>query len=208
MEITSYLSDVYGPRLTGSPNIRKAGEWAIRRCRAGASPTRSSSRVGPFGRGWSNDRFVAHMTAPATATLIGYPKAWTPGTNGPIKAEAIFAALNSDRDLDNFRGKLKGKFVLTSAARPVTPHFEPEGRRYTDDELAARREQRGWSGRPRGRAWRSAAGRELRDQAHGVSRQRRRRRHDRAGPRRRRHRASCSRAARETQRIRRPFRRS
>ena len=148
MEITSYLTDVYGPRLTGSPNIRKAGEWAIKEMQGWGLANTKLEPWGPFGRGWSNDRFVAHMTAPATATLIGYPKAWTPGTNGPVKAEAIFAALNNDRDLDNFRGKLKGKFVLTAAARPVTPHFEPEGRRYTDDDLAARaRQQVGPGGR-------------------------------------------------------------
>jgi hypothetical protein len=90
---------------------------------------------GPFGRGWSNDRFVGHMLAPSVAPLIGYPKAWTPGTNGPVKAEAVLAVLNNDRDLDTYRGKLKGKLVLTVPARPVTAHFAPEGHRYTDAEL-------------------------------------------------------------------------
>jgi hypothetical protein len=141
MEITSYLTDVYGPRLTGSPNIRKAGEWAIKEMQGWGVVNTKLEPWGPFGRGWSNDRFVAHMTAPATATLIGYPKAWTPGANGPVKADAIFAPLNNERDLDNFRGKLKGKFVLTTPARAVTAHFEPEGRRYTDDDLETRARQ-------------------------------------------------------------------
>jgi len=147
MDITSDLTDVYGPRLTGSPNIRKAGEWAIKEMQGWGLTNTKLEPWGPFGRGWTNDRFVAQMIAPTTGTLIGYPKAWTPGTNGPIKADAIFAPLNNDRDLDNFRGKLKGKFVLTTAARGVTPHFEPEGRRYTDDDLAARARQQVGPGR-------------------------------------------------------------
>ena len=44
---------------------------------------RRTSRRGPFGRGWKNERFAAHMTlTPRAYPLIGYPKAWTPGTNG------------------------------------------------------------------------------------------------------------------------------
>ena len=82
MEIASYLTDVYGPRLTGSPEIRRAGEWAVKEMQSwGVANARLEPWTG-FGRGWTNERFAAHMTAPATATLIGYPKAWTPGTNG------------------------------------------------------------------------------------------------------------------------------
>ena len=148
MEMTSYLTDVYGPRLTGSPNIRKAGEWAVKEMQGWGLANTKLEPWGPFGRGWTNDHFSAHMTAPTTATLIGYPKAWTPGTNGSIKADAIFAPLDTERDLDNFRGKLKGKIVLTTAARSVEAHFEAQGRRYTDDELEARaRQQVGQFGR-------------------------------------------------------------
>lgn len=141
MDITSYLTDVHGPRLTGSPNIRAAGEWAVREMQSWGLANVKLEPWGPFGRGWTNDRFVGHMLAPSVGPLIGYPKAWTPGTNGPVKAEAIIALLNSDRDLDAFRGKLKGKYVLTAAVRPVTAHFDPEARRYTDAELAERARQ-------------------------------------------------------------------
>ena len=82
MEIASYLTDVYGPRLTGSPDIRRAGEWAVKELQSwGLANVKLEPWTG-FGRGWTNERFSAHMTAPATSTLIGYPKAWTPGTNG------------------------------------------------------------------------------------------------------------------------------
>src|SRR6187401_3172681 len=93
MEIASYLTDVYGPRLTGSPEIRRAGEWAVKELQSyGLANVRLEPWTG-FGRGWINERFSAHMTAPSTATLIGYPKAWTPGTDGVVKGEAIEALL-------------------------------------------------------------------------------------------------------------------
>jgi hypothetical protein len=141
MEITSYLTDVYGPRLTGSPNIRTAAEWAVKEMQGWGLANAKLEPWGPFGRGWTNDRFVGHMLAPSVTPLIGYPKAWTPGTNGPVKAEAVLAVLNNDRDLDTYRGGLKGKFVLTMPARAVAAHFEPEGHRYTDAELEDRARQ-------------------------------------------------------------------
>ena len=141
MEITSYLTDVHGPRLTGSPNIRAAGEWAIKQMQSWGLANAKLEPWGPFGRGWTNDRFVAHLVAPSASPLIGYPKAWTPSTNGPVKADAVMAELNTDRDLESFRGKLKGKYVLTMAPRNVTAHFDPEARRYSDAELAERARQ-------------------------------------------------------------------
>ena len=152
MEIASYLTDVYGPRLTGSPDIRRAGEWAVKELQSwGLANVKLEPWTG-FGRGWTNERFSAHMTAPATSTLIGYPKAWTPGTNGVVKGEAIVARLDSPSDLETWRGKLKGKFVLTAAARPVTPHFSPQAERFTDAELANLARQPVSSGRGRGGA--------------------------------------------------------
>ena len=100
MEIASYLTDVYGPRLTGSPDIRRAGEWAVKELQSWGLATVKLEPWTGFGRGWTNERFSAHMTAPATSTLIGYPKAWTPGTNGVVKGEAMVARLDSPSDLD------------------------------------------------------------------------------------------------------------
>jgi carboxypeptidase Q len=150
MEITSYLTDVYGPRLTGSANIRAAGEWAVKEMQGWGLSNVKLEPWGPFGRGWTNERFVAHMVAPSAATLIGYPKAWTPGTSGPLTAEAVLAVLATQRDLDSWRGKLRGKFVLTADARAVTAHFSPEAQRYTDEQLAQRAAQPVSPGQGRG----------------------------------------------------------
>src|SRR5262245_36332791 len=81
MEIESYLTDVYGPRLTNSPNFREAGEWAQKTMKEwGLANVHLESWR--FGRGWQNQRVVALALTPRAYPLIAYPKAWTPGTNG------------------------------------------------------------------------------------------------------------------------------
>jgi hypothetical protein len=158
MHIASYLTDVYGPRLTGSPNIRAAGDWAVKEMQGWGLANAKLEPWGPFGRGWTNERFVAHMLTPSAAPLIGFPKAWTPGLNGPVKAEAVVAILATDRDLESFRGKLRGKYVLTAPVRSVAAQFEPAGRRYTDAELAERARQTAAPSGRGGRATPSSAG--------------------------------------------------
>ena len=79
MDIISWLSDVNGPRLTGSPGFRKSGDWAIAQMKKWGF---ANVHYEPwaFGRGWSLERYSAHMIEPQIQPLIGYPKAWTPGT--------------------------------------------------------------------------------------------------------------------------------
>jgi len=135
MEIESYLTDVYGPRLTGSPNIREAADWAQKTMKDWGLAN-VHLETWPFGLGWQNQRFTANALTPRAYPLIAYPKAWTPGTNGPVTGEAVIAVINNEKDLDTFRGKLRGKFVLATAMRDVTPQFTAPGHRYTDAELA------------------------------------------------------------------------
>jgi len=134
MEIESYLTDVYGPRLTGSPNIREAADWAQKTMNEWGLANVHLERW-PFGRGWQNQRIVASAVSPRAYPLIAYPKAWTPGTNGPVTAEAALAVITSEKDFDTWRGKLRGKFVLSAAMRDVAAHFDADGHRYTDAEL-------------------------------------------------------------------------
>ena len=135
MEIESYLTDVYGPRLTNSPNVKAAAEWTTGKLNEWHL---ANVHLEPweFGRGWSNERFSAQMIAPRPFYLIAYPKAWTPGTNGPVTAEAVLAPIQKEEDLEKYKGKLKGKFVLTAPMRDVKPLFQPPAHRYTDAELA------------------------------------------------------------------------
>jgi carboxypeptidase Q len=150
MEIESYLTDIYGPRLTGSPNIKEAAEWTQKTMNEWGLANVKLETF-PFGRGWQNQRFVAHALTPRAYPIIAYPKAWTPGTKGPVTGEAVMAAITSEKDFDTFRGKLRGKFVLATALRDVAPQFEAPARRYTDTELADLAKQpTGGRGRGRG----------------------------------------------------------
>ena len=149
MEIESYLTDVYGPRLTGSPNIREAADWAQKTMKEWGLAN-VHLETWPFGRGWQNQRIVASAVSPRAYPLIAYPKAWTPGTNGPVTAEAVLAVITSEKDFDTWRGKLRGKFVLSAAMRDVEAHFDADGHRYTDAELSDLAKQPA-SGRGRGR---------------------------------------------------------
>jgi carboxypeptidase Q len=136
MKVMSYLTDVYGPRLTNSPNIREAAAYAEKTLSSWGLSNVREEPWGPFGRGWSNELFEANEIAPRHFPLIAYPKAWTAGTGGPITAEAVYAKIEKDSDFDRFRGALRGKFVLTAPMREVEAHFDAPGHRYTDQELA------------------------------------------------------------------------
>ncbi len=118
LDHVSWLADVYGPRVTGSPGFKQAGDWAMKQFREwGLSNVHRE--YFPFGYGWSLTRFSAHMIEPQYQPLIGYPKAWTPGTTKPIEAEVIRVDIKSEADFPKYRGKLAGKIVLTQPARAV-----------------------------------------------------------------------------------------
>jgi carboxypeptidase Q len=136
MEVMGYLTDVYGPRLTNSPNIRAAGEYAVKTLSAWGLANVHEETWGPFGRGWSNELFEASEIAPRHFPLIAYPKAWTPGTNGPVTADAIYAKIEKEEDFSSYRGRLRGMFVLTAPMRVVEAQFEAPAHRFTDQELA------------------------------------------------------------------------
>lgn len=136
MEITSYLTDVYGPRLTNSPNIKAAADWTRQKLSEWGLVNVRLEPWGPFGRGWSNERFSAQVVSPRPFPLIGYAGAWTPGTNGPVTGEAVMAVVDSEPDFARFRGKLRGKFVLAQRMPEVQPLWEAPAHRLTDTELA------------------------------------------------------------------------
>ncbi len=118
MEHISWLSDVYGPRLTGSPAILQASDWVLKKFNEWglANPHRESWL---FGKGWALVRFSAHMIEPQVQPLIGFPASWTPATKGTIVADVVQVQIDSENDFEKYRGKLAGKIVLTQPERPV-----------------------------------------------------------------------------------------
>ncbi|MGB8509766.1 MAG: hypothetical protein WCD76_15390, partial [Pyrinomonadaceae bacterium] len=79
MPTLDYLTNVIGPRLTGSPALKRANEWTRDRMAAWGLQNAHLEAWGPFGRGWTLKRFSAEVVAPQSFPLIAYPRAWSPG---------------------------------------------------------------------------------------------------------------------------------
>jgi carboxypeptidase Q len=135
MDTAWYLTEVNGPRLTNSPAIRAAAAWAIKRMTEWGLTNPRQETWGQFGQGWVNEKFTANVVSPQPFPLIAFPRAWTPGTDGVVAADAVLAVIARDEDFANWQGKLRGKFVLTDRPPAVTPLFTAPGRRLTDQDL-------------------------------------------------------------------------
>ena len=140
MELSSWLSDVYTPRVTGSPTAMKAAEWAVAKMKAwGLSNVAIEPWVNRngFDRGWTNDKFYMQATAPERFPIPGTPSAWTPGTSGLVSGEAVLVTATSEEDLAQYKGRLKGKWVLVVPAPDVPAFWDARAKRYKTDELDA-----------------------------------------------------------------------
>ncbi|MBI1807362.1 MAG: M20/M25/M40 family metallo-hydrolase [Ignavibacteria bacterium] len=135
MEILSYLSDVYGPRVTGSPGFKQAAEWARLKLASWDLQNVHLEGWGPFGRGWSLKRYSANVIGRQVFPLISYPKVWSPGTGGTVTGDIVHFDAKTDSAIETYRGKLKGKFVLLNDPRDIKAHFEPEASREADSTL-------------------------------------------------------------------------
>ena len=118
MEHIFWLTDAYGPRLTGSPSFEQAGDWAVKTLQSWGVQNVRKERFA-FGKGWSLVKFHATMTAPQVMPIIGMPKAWTPSTHGVVTAEAVRPQIANAADAQKYKGQLRGKIVLTQPARDV-----------------------------------------------------------------------------------------
>ena len=154
MDHLFYLTDVNGPRLTGSPGYRAAADWSVRTLRAWGVGSARLEDWGAFGRGWAVTRFSAHLREPVYAPLYGVPRAWSGGTRGPVAAQVIAAPLftaaeierEDDYDIATLtsriarfareqRGRLSGKIVLIEPGPELTLPTAPAGERYDGDDL-------------------------------------------------------------------------
>jgi hypothetical protein len=136
METASYLCDVIGPRLTGSPSARQASEWVRAQFEALGLANARVEKWGPFGVGWSLERVSLRMVAPGVAPLYALPRAWSVGTNGPLRARAVKAKLEAETDFAAWKGKLAGQAVLISDAKDVAGEDKAPLTRYDAKALA------------------------------------------------------------------------
>jgi hypothetical protein len=135
MQILSYLSDVIGPRLTGSSNLKRANEWTRDKMAEWGLGNAHLEAWGPFGRGWTLKSFSAQVVEPLDIPLIAYPKAWSPALKGTLNADVVYFDAKDEAGLEKYRGKLKGAIVLTSPPPEIKAHFEPLGIRKDEKEL-------------------------------------------------------------------------
>jgi carboxypeptidase Q len=136
VDTLDYLCNVIGQRLTGSPGQRHASEWTRDQLAAWGLSDAHLEPWGPFGRGWQLDRYALQVTAPYAIILHGEPKAWSPGTPGPIEADVVYIDATTRAGLQKYRGQLKGKIVLLGTVHPTVAHFEAVASRMDDDRLA------------------------------------------------------------------------
>jgi carboxypeptidase Q len=135
MEFASALMDGIGPRLTGSPNAKKANEWTRDTLTKIGLENAHLEDWGEFGLGWQQLNTWARMVTPDTAVLIVQATPWSPATPGPVTGDAVFVNIQTDKDFDQYTGKLAGKIVLFGAMREVPPVEKALFERYSDKEL-------------------------------------------------------------------------
>ena len=136
MDYATGLMDSIGERLTGSPNMKRANEWTRDQFTAMGLSNAHLEPWGPFGRGWANQYVNVRMTSPDVVTLLAYPKAWTPGTNGLVQGKCIRATIDDKKDFEKYKGKLAGMIVILGADAEVKPITEAPYKRLDDDDLA------------------------------------------------------------------------
>jgi carboxypeptidase Q len=138
MDHLFYLSEVYGPRVTDSPNHQAAAEWVMERLKFYGLKNVHLEPWGPFGNSWQYKKFYGALVEPNYAPFIGFPLAWTPSTPGAVTSEAIYAPLHGPEDFAKYKGKLHGKIVLIADMRVLEMHTEVEAHRLTSEEIQQR----------------------------------------------------------------------
>jgi carboxypeptidase Q len=144
MRTMHFLTDVYGPRLTGSPNLKAAQDWLV------AETTKwglKNAHLEPwtFGHpGWVNERLSVFVTSPVKDSLVAEALAWTPGTNGPVSAQTVQLNLPQQptkevlqKFFDDNRARVKGKIVMAGDPAVVRVTILPPLKRREDNDVRA-----------------------------------------------------------------------
>ena len=144
MQTLHMLTDVHGPRLTGSPQLKAAGEWAVGQMHAWGM---KNGHLEPwdFGRtGWTNERLSAHIISPVTDALVVEALSWTPGTPGVVRGPAMTIVMPQGARraelttfFESLKPQVKGAMVLVGVPRQVPVSFNQPALRREDAEVAS-----------------------------------------------------------------------
>ena len=145
MKTMHMFTDVYGPRLTGSPNHKAAAEWAVKQMTAWGL---SNAHLEPwdFGHdGWLNERLTAMIVAPVKDVLTCEVLSWTPSTRGVVTAKAyqmILPERPSQEQLTAYfetqKTRVRGRIVLAGKHTVVPVDLNPPAKRLTDEQAQQR----------------------------------------------------------------------
>ena len=137
MKTAFYLTDVAGPRLSGSPGLKNAQNWAVKELQGYGLVNAKLEPWGKFGKGWQVNKNYAAITVPYYHAIIAIPKEWTSSTKGPVKGDVMLIKIDTLTDLPKYKGQLNGKIVIIDNNAPVLVRSKnPDLSRYTDEELA------------------------------------------------------------------------
>ncbi len=145
MHTLSMIADVYGPRLTGSPNLKKAGEWAMKQMTDWGMQN-AAMEPWDFGHpGWVNERASGFITSPVQDSLVFEVLAWTPSTNGAVKGSAVKLQLPERPTqaelttyLNSVKPQIKGNMIMFGDARTIPVDLSPPAKRIETDKLKER----------------------------------------------------------------------
>lgn len=135
MDIAFQLTDVNGPRLSGSPGLLTAANWAKTELTKWGLENAALEPWGEFGKGWELQKSYVAMTAPYYKPMIAYPKTWTKGTKGLKNAGVILVEAKDSAELEKYKGKLKGKVIILYRTDTLKQTFTADAKRYTDEDL-------------------------------------------------------------------------
>jgi carboxypeptidase Q len=137
MKTAFYLTDVAGPRLSGSPGLKNAQNWAVKELQGYGLANAKLEPWGKFGKGWQVNKNYAAITVPYYHAIVAIPKAWTSSTKGPVKGDVMLIKIDTLTDLPKYKGRLAGKIVIVDNNAPALVRSKnPDFSRYTDEDLA------------------------------------------------------------------------
>src|SRR5215467_10547234 len=137
MKTMHMFTDLYGPRLTGSPNHKAAADWAVKQMTAWGL---ENAHLEPWDfkhPGWLNERLTAHLISPVKDPLVCEVLSWTPSTKGTVQAERPTQE-QLTMVFNNYKAKVRGKIVLVGKPVIITVNLNPPAKRQTDEQAAQR----------------------------------------------------------------------
>ncbi len=135
MDTAFFLTEVHGPRLSGTPSLKAAAEWSRDRLAEwGLENARLESWDLAY-PGWLLEAYSAELLEPRYLRLDAVPVAWTPGTGGAIEGVPVLVKVEKEEDFEEYRGKLSGAIVLNDVMKGLDDEMLAAARRLSDEKL-------------------------------------------------------------------------